>query len=239
MAHVFNFHTFATLIRQIDRIIEGARDQERRLARVVSRFESVDHLSAETSMEGPTTASRGHELTTIADRDQGSVLLARLREICIHERQQRQIAEALAISLVGEVATRDAVPSGRRHVLIVDDSEDSRELAALALEGAGLDVATAANGLEGVIFAHYALPIVILMDITMPVLNGFEAARLLKASPTTHQSHVLAYTAQPESCEGPLRRFFVDVVAKPAAPDLLLRRVQRVIDGTVPGERNE
>ena len=60
----------------------------------------------------------------------------------------------------------------RARLLIVDDSDTNRELTSAILEDAGFEVLTATNGLEGVIAAHYARPSVILMDLTMPVLNG-------------------------------------------------------------------
>lgn len=76
--------------------------------------------------------------------------------------------------------------SGEKHrVLIVEDSDDNRALAVDALEAAGLEVAIATNGLEGLVAAHKRQPSVIVTDVTMPILDGIETARLLKASHTT------------------------------------------------------
>jgi CheY-like chemotaxis protein len=73
-------------------------------------------------------------------------------------------------------------------VLIVDDAEDDRELAATILGHSGFLAGTTANGLEGVIAAHCLRPVAVLMDVTVPVLDGIEAAGLLKASVPTRSS---------------------------------------------------
>ena len=105
---------------------------------------------------------------------------------------------------------------------------DNRSLAADVLEAAGFQVTTAGNGLDGVIVAHYALPDVVVMDITMPILNGMEAARLLKASPVTRRVNVLAYTAKPDFYDGPMQRLFADVLPKPAHAQVITERVRRL-----------
>jgi CheY-like chemotaxis protein len=69
-------------------------------------------------------------------------------------------------------------------------------MAAMLLETSGFDTITASNGLEGVIVAHYTRPAVVIMDVAMPVLDGVQAARLLKASQVTHDINVIAYTAK-------------------------------------------
>jgi CheY-like chemotaxis protein len=117
----------------------------------------------------------------------------------------------------------------RVRVLIVDDSDGSRETAAAILEEAGFDAITAANGLEDVICAHSALPAVVLMDLTMPVLNGLEAARLLRASMLTRHLKVIAFTARPDVHEESITRSFADILSKPAAPETIIARVQRFV----------
>lgn len=128
---------------------------------------------------------------------------------------------------MGELAAEDQKKSVASRVLVVDDSADTCEMAAMVLEDAGFHVITAANGLEGVLAAHTASPAVVLMDITMPVLNGIEAARLLKSSTVTRDLQVIAYTAKPDFYERPLTRLFVDVLAKPSSPDAIIASVRR------------
>jgi CheY-like chemotaxis protein len=113
-------------------------------------------------------------------------------------------------------------------VLVVDDVEDIRELIALVLRQAGFVVRTAVNGVDALIAAHEILPAVIVMDMTMPVLDGIEATRLIKATDATRKAKVIAYTASPSLPEGPTKRLFVAVVQKPSTPDAVLEVVQSV-----------
>jgi hypothetical protein len=76
-------------------------------------------------------------------------------------------------------------------VLVVDDYGDVRDLLARVLEGAGFLVRTAANGLEGLIAAYEMRPAVIVMDVSMPVLDGIEATRLIKAGEATRDARSL------------------------------------------------
>jgi CheY-like chemotaxis protein len=82
--------------------------------------------------------------------------------------------------------------------LIVDDSREAREATALVLEQAGFRVVTATNGVEALIVAHYARPVVALLDLMMPVLDGLQTARLLSESPSTRQMKVVAYSGRTE-----------------------------------------
>jgi len=109
-------------------------------------------------------------------------------------------------------------------VLVVDDVEDVRELVALVLRNAGFVVRTAVNCLEGLLTAYEMRPDVIIMDFTMPVLNGLEATRLIKATHSTRESTVIAYTAN-GSIPPPLERWFVAIISKPSPPDVVLAAV--------------
>ena len=95
-------------------------------------------------------------------------LLALIRAACVAAQQQRELAERILLALLGDLRAEN----GRARVLVVDDAEDNRELAATVLENSGFHTITAANGLEGVIAAHCLRPVAILMDVTMPVLTG-------------------------------------------------------------------
>jgi len=70
-------------------------------------------------------------------------------------------------------------------VLVVDDAADIREPVAVLRREAGFAVRTAVNGLEGLLTADEIRPDVIVMDLTMPVLDGIEATRLLKSTEAT------------------------------------------------------
>jgi len=71
-------------------------------------------------------------------------------------------------------------------------------------------------------------PAVIVMDVTMPVLDGIEATRLIKAIETTRHARVIAYTGNSGLDDTPAGTLFAAVLQKPAAPLVVLETVQRV-----------
>ena len=71
-------------------------------------------------------------------------------------------------------------------------------------------------------------PGVIVMDVSMPVLDGIEATRLIKAGEATRNARVIAYTGNPSFDESPTRRLFAAVLHKPATADAVLATVQHV-----------
>lgn len=113
-------------------------------------------------------------------------------------------------------------------VVVVDDYLDVREQIARVLRDAGFVVRTAANGLEGLIAAYEMRPGVIVMDVTMPVLDGIEATRLIKAAEATRDARVIAYTGDASAAVASHQQLFSAVIQKPAPPALVLATVQRV-----------
>src|SRR5437762_1697383 len=83
----------------------------------------------------------------------------------------------------------------RRSVLIVDDSPDGREMLAEYLTFRGFEVIEAVNGEDALTHARTRHPTVILMDLQMPGIGGWEATRQLKADATTRDIIVIAVTA--------------------------------------------
>jgi CheY-like chemotaxis protein len=204
MAQEFDGRSFEHLLSDAERCLSAALDHERELSALIDRVE-------------------GHP-----DFD----VLPALRALCVAARRQRQLVETIVRRMAGDGARGNGHGPGRPRVLVVDDATDNRELAAVTLEAAGFDLITATNGLEGVIVAHYARPAVVLMDVAMPVLDGLAAARLLKASEVTRDLKLIAYTATPDFCEGPVAKLFVDVLAKPADPATIVASVRRHIIDT-------
>jgi CheY-like chemotaxis protein len=86
----------------------------------------------------------------------------------------------------------------RSKVLCVDDDHDQRLLLSFLLERRGIDVRTAYDGAEGVEIAQEWLPDLILMDLMMPGMDGFTAAKQLRADPRTSHIPILALTAYGE-----------------------------------------
>ncbi|TDE17997.1 response regulator [Dyadobacter psychrotolerans] len=86
-------------------------------------------------------------------------------------------------------------------ILVIEDSADIRENAAEILELEGYNVITAQNGKEGVELAKAELPSVILCDIMMPEMNGYEVLVLLKGNPETEYIPFLYLSASAEKKE--------------------------------------
>jgi two-component system cell cycle response regulator DivK len=121
----------------------------------------------------------------------------------------------------------------RPMVLIAEDFEDARELYRDYLEFSGFDVEAAANGREAIDMAARLQPDVILMDASMPVLDGWQATRELKSRPETRNIPVIALTAHAfddarqqakvAGCDG--------FITKPCLPDDLVQKVRETLDG--------
>jgi two-component system cell cycle response regulator DivK len=80
-------------------------------------------------------------------------------------------------------------------VLLVEDSEDNRGIIRELAEWMEFDLLEAGDGESGVRLAHEHKPDLVLMDLSLPVMNGWEATRLLKADPATARIPVVALTA--------------------------------------------
>lgn len=80
-------------------------------------------------------------------------------------------------------------------ILLVEDNEINRDMLSRRLERRGYQVAIALDGEQGVSMAGLEAPDLILMDMSLPVLDGWEAARQLKAAPETSSIPIIALTA--------------------------------------------
>ncbi|HEY9285440.1 MAG TPA: response regulator [Pyrinomonadaceae bacterium] len=117
-------------------------------------------------------------------------------------------------------------------ILVADDTEDIRLMLRMRLEHRGHRVVEAADGRQAVAVATAERPDVILMDLSMPVMNGIEAARFLRAQPETSDTPIIAVTAHcPDAA---LHRRAVDAgcvecVGKPVDFKQLERLIARVL----------
>lgn len=204
MAFTFDIHTLSALLGDSVRLLSGARDHEQQLSRLVDALEQTADPAA---------------------------LRDEMRKRCVEARDHAQAVELFVSRLLGvDASTTDGpVSPVAARVLVVDDGVDSRHLVSDVLEAEGILTVLAANGLEAVIAAHYLQPSLVVMDLTMPVLDGIEAARLLRASEATRHVKVIAYTSPPGAYEGMLSRYFDGVVVKPADPAAMLSTVRRFI----------
>ena len=127
-------------------------------------------------------------------------------------------------------------PTGHPIVLFVDDLADIREMYRLVLEDEGYDVADAANGHEAIRQAETLLPSVIVMDLLMPVLDGFEASRRLRRDPATAPIPIIALTGQGAPASAEDEALFDAWLTKPCLPDELVAVIRRVMGGPSSGE---
>jgi two-component system cell cycle response regulator DivK len=129
-----------------------------------------------------------------------------------------------------EAATRPA-SSEPPLVLIVDDYDDNREMYVQFLEYAGMRVAEAVNGKEALAKTTELKPDLIVMDLSLPGIDGWQATRTIKQDPATRDILVLALTghalegasqgARDAGCDG--------FLTKPCLPEDLCREIQRML----------
>lgn len=117
-------------------------------------------------------------------------------------------------------------------VLIVDDSTGNCELCQIYLETEGFRVHIATNGEQGLTAIRRIRPDVILLDIMMPVMDGFQMLERLKADPATREIPVLIHSVHIETAAvvKALRMGADDFLKKPFAVDELIARVKKLID---------
>ena len=118
-------------------------------------------------------------------------------------------------------------------VLVVDDYPDAREMYSEYLQFSGFDVVEAANGMEALQQAAAAAPDIILMDLSLPVMDGWEATRRLKADRRTANIPVLALTGHALAgiSDGARKAGCDAFVTKPCLPQDLVKEIRRVLAG--------
>ena len=115
-------------------------------------------------------------------------------------------------------------------ILIAEDYDDNRELLRLLLNGAGHTVREARNGTECLVLARESPPDLIMVDLSMPELDGWGVFRELKADPLTAQIPCVAVTAHVDSDrQRVLESGFSAFVGKPFRTEDLLATVLRVM----------
>ena len=123
------------------------------------------------------------------------------------------------------------MPRVKPLVLLVEDQLELRAMYAQQLELSGFEVIQAGNGADALTHTAAHVPDLVLMDLSLPVLDGWEATRRLKNDARTAHIPVVALTAHDES--GELQRA-TDAgcdwfVPKPCPPDALVAEIQRVL----------
>ena len=120
---------------------------------------------------------------------------------------------------------------GRGAILIVDDTMDTRELYALYFRSTGFTVLTAHDGSSGVSLARDKRPDDIVMDLSMPGLDGIAATRQLKSDDRTRRTPVIILTGYPMRAiqNGALAAGADAFLTKPCLPEELEKHVQRFL----------
>ena len=124
----------------------------------------------------------------------------------------------------------EARPSPKT-VLLVEDSDDNRFVYSTILRYAGYRVLEAVNGAEGIARARADHPDLILMDVSMPLIDGWQATRTLKQDPATCPIPIIALTAHSRTEDRKLAGEvgFDGYLAKPAEPRIVLEEVHRFL----------
>ena len=116
-------------------------------------------------------------------------------------------------------------------ILLVEDNEMNRDMLARRLERRGYQVVIAMDGAQGVQLAQTEAPDLILMDMSLPVLDGWEATQRLKAEPTTRTIPIIALTAHAMAGdrEKALAAGCDDYDSKPIEFTRLLEKIQTLL----------
>ena len=225
MSHRSLYGQLADLRHDAQLLVEQAGDQEEQIEALFAAAER-DLLQAQAAIADATCLNLDQVLQLLsAELQRSTAAAATARRLCVGAHLQHVAARQVLAHVADD---RRATPGCRNAVLVVDDYGDIREVLACLLEEAGFVVRTAANGLEALIAAHEMRPGVIVMDVTMPVLDGIEATRLIKAGAATRDARVIAHTGSSSLADSPIQTLFAAVLQKPATPESVLATVQNV-----------
>jgi twitching motility two-component system response regulator PilH len=124
-----------------------------------------------------------------------------------------------------------SAPQGGTTILVVDDSPTEQYVLKGILEGAGYSVVTASDGEGGVEQARSSKPDLILMDVVMPGMNGFQATRKLSRDPETSEIPIIMVTTKGQETDRTwgMRQGAKDYLVKPVLAAELLSKIQAVL----------
>ncbi|MEO0575148.1 MAG: response regulator [Pseudomonadota bacterium] len=119
------------------------------------------------------------------------------------------------------------------HILIVDDSPTELHVVKNMLEKHGFQISTADTGEQGIVQALRDQPDLILMDVVMPGMNGFQATRKLTRNTTTAQIPVIVITTKDQETDKiwAMRQGASDYVVKPVVEQSLVAKINAQLDG--------
>jgi DNA-binding response OmpR family regulator len=118
-------------------------------------------------------------------------------------------------------------------ILVVDDEVNITQILEFSIGAEGYEVITAANGEEAIDKARREQPDLIILDVMMPKIDGFEACRILKANPLTKGIPVVLLTAKGRDIDKRLGQEVgaTDYIVKPFSPNKLVDRIHQLLVG--------
>jgi len=118
-------------------------------------------------------------------------------------------------------------------VVLVDDEANIRETIAFILDAEGVEVATAVDGIEGLAAVRRLRPKVVLLDVMMPRMDGYEVCRAIRQDPNLIGTYVIILTAKGQrSDERQALEIGADLyLSKPFDDEVVLREIERVFAG--------
>ncbi len=129
------------------------------------------------------------------------------------------------------------MPAMKQTVLLIENNEQNRYLATFLLERHGYAVVPASDGLRGIELARSLIPAMILLDIQLPAMDGYEVARALRRIDALRSVPIIAVTsyAMVGDCEKALAAGCSGYLEKPINPDTFVADLQRLSATNVPG----
>jgi two-component system cell cycle response regulator DivK len=129
-------------------------------------------------------------------------------------------------------ATAPALANSAPTILVIEDYSDTRELLSTLLKSNGYNVVEAEDGIEGVLKAGWLYPDLILMDLSLPEMDGVEAAARIHAQAKLSRIPIFAVSAYlTKAVEQDVREAgCVEIVPKPFEPNVLLEKIRAKLD---------
>lgn len=118
-----------------------------------------------------------------------------------------------------------------KKILVIEDDPAISRLVDYSLRHEGYEVITAANGLEGIRKARLEAPDVVILDVMLPGMDGFEICHRLRSEPDTAQLRILMFSAKAQEIDKNtgLKVGADDYLPKPAAPAEIVSRVEKLL----------
>jgi two-component system, OmpR family, alkaline phosphatase synthesis response regulator PhoP len=118
-----------------------------------------------------------------------------------------------------------------KKILVIEDDPATSRLVDYSLRHEGYQVITASNGLEGVRKARSESPDLVILDVMLPGMDGFEICQRLKSEPITAQLPILMFSAKAQEIDRDtgIKVGADDYLTKPSAPSEIVRRVQKLL----------